>query len=219
MKMSRVLMSGGGVVAVVLTETGPALAAPAQTAVSNCVQQAVQTGQQADTCLKAPNPILPDTTELVWGSISFVLLLVLLWKVALPPVRKSMAARTERIRANLDSAERSKAEAQTVLDEYQRRLADAKNEANRIIEEGRQTADRVRKDLIAKAEADAAELRQRAAADIEAAKGQALEELRASLTALAIDLAEKVVERNLDRDTNTALVESYIAQVGARGRN
>jgi F-type H+-transporting ATPase subunit b len=145
--------------------------------------------------------------------------LVLLWKVALPPVRKGMAARTKRILASLDSAERAKAEAQTVLDEYQRQLADAKNEGNRIIEEARQTADRLRKDLTAKAEADTAELRQRAAADIDAAKGRALEELSASLTSLAIELAEKVVEHNLDPVTNTALVESYIAQVGARGRN
>jgi F-type H+-transporting ATPase subunit b len=218
MKTSRVFVSGAAVVAVVLMASAPAVAAPKPTDVSKCVQDAVQTGQQADTCLKAPNPILPDANELIWGSISFVLLLVLLWKVALPPVRKAMAARTDRIHADLDSAENAKVEAQTVLQDYQRQLADAKNEANRIIEESRQMADQLRKDLIAKAEADATELRQRAAADIDAAKDRALTELRTQLTTLAIDLAEKVVERNLDRPTNEALVESYIAQVGSGGR-
>jgi F-type H+-transporting ATPase subunit b len=69
---------------------------------------------------------------------------------------------------------------------------------------------------MAKAEADATEARQRATADIEAAKDRALAELKGQLTTLAIDLAEKVVERNLDRQTNTALVESYIARVGSR---
>jgi F-type H+-transporting ATPase subunit b len=218
-KTSRVLVSGGAVVAVVLAASSPAVAAPKPTEVSKCVQDAVQTGQQADTCLKAPNPILPDANELIWGSISFVLLLVLLWKVALPPVRKAMAARTERIHGDLDAADHAKVEAQTVLEEYRRQLADAKNEANRIIEESRQTADQLRKDLVAKAEADATELRQRATADIEAAKERALTELRTQLATLAIDLAEKVVEHNLDRPTNEALVERYIAQVGSGGRN
>jgi F-type H+-transporting ATPase subunit b len=169
--------------------------------------------------VQSKNPILPAGNELVWGTVSFLALFFLMAKFAFPAVQKAMVARTERIRASLDSAERSKVEAQTVLEEYQRQLADAKNEANRIIEEARLTADRLRKDLTAKAEADAAELRQRAAADINAAKDRALEELRASLTTLAIDLAEKVVEHNLDRATNTALVESYIAQVGSQGRN
>ena len=81
-----------------------------------------------------------------------------------------MDARTDRIRTNLDDAERTKGEAQSILDEYQRQLADAKNEANRIIEEARQTADSLRRDLVAATEADVAELRQRSAEDIAAAQ-------------------------------------------------
>jgi F-type H+-transporting ATPase subunit b len=129
-----------------------------------------------------------------------------------------MDARADRIRASLESADKAKTDAESILSEYQHQLADAKNEANRIIEEARQTADQLRRDLIAKAEADATELRQRATADINAAKDRALTELRSQLSALAIDLAEKVVERNLDRATNEALVESYIAKVGSQSR-
>jgi len=173
----------------------------------------------ADTTVQSKNPIFPSVPELVWGLLSFVVLFFVMYKFAYPPIKKGMEARTERIRASLDEADKAKTEAQTVLDEYQRQLADAKSEANRIIEESRQTADQLRKDLMAKAEADALELRQRATADIEAAKDRALDELRSQLTSLAIDLAEKVVERNLDRPTNEALVESYIARVGSQGNN
>jgi F-type H+-transporting ATPase subunit b len=162
------------------------------------------------------NPIVPAGNELVWGTVSFFVLLGLMWVYAFPAVRKGMEARTERIRQNLDAADKAKAEAQSVLDDYQRQLADAKNEANRIIEEARQTADQLRRDLIARAEADATQLRQHATADINAAKDRALNELKAQLTTLAIDLAEKVIERNLDRQTNAALVESYIAKVGSQ---
>ncbi len=173
----------------------------------------------ADTSnIQSKNPILPAGNEIVWGLVSFLVLFAIMAKLAFPAVRKSMDARTERIRQNLDSAEKARTEAESVLDDYQRQLADAKNEANRIIEEARQTADQLRRDLMAKAQAEVAELRQRATADIETAKERALSELRTQLTSLAIDLAEKVVERNLDRQTNAALVESYIAKVGSQTR-
>ena len=135
----------------------------------------------------------------------------------MPAVQKSMQARTDRIRENLDDAERVKTEAQTILEEYQRQLADAKNEANRIIEEARQTADQLRRDLMQRAEAEVAELRQRSQDDVLAAQQRAMADLKGQVSNLAIELAEKVVERNLDRETNLALIDSFIAQVGTAG--
>ena len=58
-------------------------------------------------------------------------------------------------------------------------------------------------------------MRQKAVADIEAAKAQAVADLRSEVAALAIGAAEQVVEHSLDRETNIALVEAYINQVGA----
>jgi F-type H+-transporting ATPase subunit b len=184
---------------------------------ASVLHAATTAASTAATTAQSKNPILPSTPELVWGSASFVVVFFVMAKFAFPAVKKTMEARTERIRSDLDSADKAKADAQSVLDDYQRQLADAKNEANRIIEEARQTADQLRRDLMAKAETEATELRQRAAADIETAKDRALADLRSQVTTLAIDLAEKVVEHNLDRQTNTDLVESYIRQVAARG--
>ncbi len=166
--------------------------------------------------IQSKNPILPAVNELVWGSLSFVLLFVIMAKFAFPAVRKSMEARTERIRQSLQSADKAKEDAEGVLVEYQRQLADAKNEANRIIEEARHTAESLRRDLTAKAEAEAAEVRSRATADIGAAKDRAMAELRTQLTNLTIELAERVVKRNLDRASNAALVDDYISAIGAR---
>jgi F-type H+-transporting ATPase subunit b len=161
------------------------------------------------------NPILPSVPELVWGTFSFVILFILLWKFAFPSLKKSLAARTERIRDSLGAADKAKDDAESILAEYQRQLADAKGESNRIIEEARATADALRRDLIAKAETDAAEVRARATADIDAAKDRAMSELRTQLTSLTIELAEKVVRRNIDRATNTALIEEYITSITA----
>jgi len=180
-----------------------------------CVE-ILEGGGKVDECHEAPNPILPATNELVFGALSFAILFALMYKFAYPAVAKGMQARTDRIRENLDDAERVKTEAQTILEEYQRQLADARNESNRIIEEARQTADQLRRDLMQRAEAEVAELKQRTQDDINAARDRTLGELREQVAGLAIELAEKVVEANLDRDTNIALIERYIEQVGSQ---
>ena len=161
------------------------------------------------------NPILPETSELVYAALAFLVLLALMYKFAFPAVQKAMDGRTQRIRDNLDEAERTKAEAQRILEEYQRQLADAKNESARIIDEARQTAEQMRRDLMVRAEAEVNELRERSRQEIDAAQQRAVADLRTQVSELAIGAAEVVVQKNLDRDTNRAIVERFIEQVGS----
>ena len=163
---------------------------------------------------QAHNPILPVMSELVYAALAFLILLALMYKFAFPAVQKAMEGRTQRIRDNLDEAERTKAEAQRILEEYQRQLADAKNESARIIDEARSTAEQMRRDLMVRAEAEVNELRDRSRQEIEAAQQRAVADLRTQVSELAIGAAEVVVQKNLDRDTNRAIVERYIEQVG-----
>jgi F-type H+-transporting ATPase subunit b len=172
-------------------------------------------GKEVDDCQEAPSPILPAPNELIWGGISFTVLLILLSKFAFPALKKGMEDRTERIRKDLDEAEGAKTEADRIREDYSRQLADAKSEAGRIIEEARQAADAVRRDLTARAEQEAQELRQRNAEQLETERARIMSELRGQVSTLAIELAEKVVEANLDRDANNRLIESYISQVGS----
>lgn len=201
------------------TEPGAGEAKHEQSHISECVIEAVEAGTEAEECLKAPNPILPATNELVWGSISFVVLFFVLAKFGFPAVKKGMDARADRIRADLDGAETAKTEAASILDQYQRQLADAKGEATRIIEAARQDADKIRQDLHRQAEAEVAGVRQRATDDINAQAERVKAGLRAEMAQLSIELAEKVVERNLDRDTNLALIESFITQASRPSSN
>ena len=164
---------------------------------------------------EAHNPILPETLEIIWGGLAFLILLLVLWKFALPPVRKTMEARTERIRNDLMQAEAARVEAERVLARYQAQVAESRAEGQRIIEESRQAADALRVDLERRAQADIAEIRQRAEADVESSKQQALADVRAEVASLALGAAERVVERSLDRDTQLQLIENYINSVGA----
>lgn len=166
-------------------------------------------------CKQAQNQLLPEINELIYGGLAFFIVFGFLWKVGMPAIKAGMNARSEKIKGDLDAAEAQRTEASTILTEYQAQLADARTESARIIEEARQAADEVRSSLQAKAEADITELKNKATADIEAAKLQAVSDLRGEVTALAIGAAEQVVGRNLDAETNAALVEAYINQVGA----
>lgn len=170
----------------------------------------------AEAAQQAPNPILPSGTEILWGSVSFLVLVFGMWKFAFPSVQKAMQARTDKIRGNLDEAEHVREEASGILAEYQRQLADARSEANRIIEEARQAADQLRQDMVRRADEEVAELRRRSIEDLKAAQERVMGQLQLQVRDLAIELAEKVVGANLDRTRNLALVDQMIAELEAR---
>ena len=163
--------------------------------------------------VEAPNPILPATDEIIWGTVSFVVLMLIMWKFAVPAIKKTMAARSARIESDLASADKAKSDADTMIAEYKAKLADAQSESNRIIDEARQQADAVRKDLIARAEADASAIRAKASEDLNAQADRLKADLQAHVKGLSLDLAEKVVGANMNKETNAALVDRYIAEL------
>ena len=168
--------------------------------------------------VKAKNPIVPEGKEIFWAVIAFFVVFGLLaWK-AWPAIKKSLQDREDKIRGDLEHAESVRQQADDELKGYQAQLADARNEGGRIIEEARQSAEQVRKDLIARAEADAAEIRARAQDDIKAASERAMADVQAKVSDLSIELAERIVQQNLDRATQIQLIENYINEVGGTRR-
>jgi F-type H+-transporting ATPase subunit b len=205
-----------GVPVLLVVLAGPVSAEPAGKAEEECIEL-LEEGNPVDRCQEAPNPILPETNEIIWGSIAFLIILAGLWRFGMPAVRSAMEQRTERIRNSLDEAEQAKTDAESARADYQRQLSEAKGEAARIIEEARQQADAVRRDLTQRAEQEAQELRQRNAEQLEAERARVLGELRGQVAVLAVDAAERVVRANLDSEANRRLVEDYITNLGTVG--
>ena len=134
-------------------------------------------------------------------------------KKGFPAVKGAMDARAEKIRSDLDAAEQARVDAQSVQSDYEARLADAKTEASRLIDEGRADADQVRTGLIAQAEVDAAGIRERAASESAAATAQAISDLRAEVAGIALGAAERVVQASLDAEVQGRLIDAYIDEV------
>ena len=167
------------------------------------------------SCIEAPNVLLPELNEIIWGAIGFLTVLFFMLKFGFPAAKRAMTERTAKIQGDLDAAEQAKADAEAVKADYESKVSDAKAEAGRIIEEARQDADRLRADQQARLNDELAAARASAQADIEAAKGQAMAELRGEVATIAIGAAESVVGANLDREAQTRLVEDYINRVQA----
>jgi F-type H+-transporting ATPase subunit b len=162
--------------------------------------------------------ILPHTPELLFGSISFLLLLFVLMKFAFPKMTATLQARAQRIRDSIESADASKADAERLLNEYRQQLAEARGDAQKIIDEAKRTAEAMRQDLVRRAEAEAQEIVQRAKADVAGERDRAMQQLRTTIGDLSIQLATRVIDRELaSPEAQRALVERSIDELAALG--
>ena len=155
--------------------------------------------------------ILPATAELVYGLISFVIVFIVMSRLVFPRLGTMLEERREAIQGRMEDAEAKLAEAEKAKRDYEASISDAKGEANRIIEEAKQQAEQVKADILRRAEDEAAAVRERAQADAAAERDRALQELRSEVGTMSVQLAGKIVEKELDPASHAALVDSYIS--------
>ena len=159
--------------------------------------------------------LLPEESEVIYGTIASLIIFALLYKFAGPPVRKALAARTARIQAELDASAAALAEAEAEAAEIRRAKGDIEGERARLLAAAEVEAETVLVDGRARLDAEIAELEARAAADLEAAAGRSGDELRGELIRVSSMAIEGVVRETLRDGTQQDLIESFIQRVGA----
>lgn len=158
--------------------------------------------------------LTPSGGLMVWTLLIFVILFFILTKFAFGPLTAAVAAREKALEDAITAANRDRDEAARLLEEQRRQIEAARNDAQRIIAEGRSTGEKMRADMLEQTRVQQNELLDRARREIEAEKVRAIAELRREAVDLAIAGAGKVIERNLDDDSNRRLVESFLAGLG-----
>ena len=151
---------------------------------------------------------------IIWTLVSFFILLILLKKVAFPPILQGMKKREETIKQQLDEAQKTKKEAETLMEDYKRQLAEARSEAQKIINEGKGLGESMRKEILQKAQEESNQIVKRAQEEIELQKQKALMELQEKIADLSIMAASKVINKSLNLEDHRRLVEDYISKVG-----
>jgi len=161
--------------------------------------------------LLSPNPGL-----IFWTAVTFLLLLVLLSKLAWKPILTALEEREKNIQAAIDKANSAKDDAEKLLSQNKDAMNKAEAEAGRIIKEGKAYAEKMRDDIIAKAQADAKKISAQAKAEIEQEKQQALNMLREEVATLAVKGAEKIIRMNLDAEKHKAVVEGMLEDLSSK---
>ncbi|HEY8318089.1 MAG TPA: F0F1 ATP synthase subunit B [Amnibacterium sp.] len=158
--------------------------------------------------------LIPTLPDLIWGALSFLVLVALFtWKV-LPRLNQLLDERSKAIAGRIDEAKHAREEAERVLHQYQEQLAEARTEAGRIRDQAREDGKRIIAELREQASAEAARITAQAQAQIEAERASAVQSLRAEVGSLAIDLASGVIGQHLADDKNaSALVDRFLAEL------
>ncbi|MCP4249477.1 MAG: F0F1 ATP synthase subunit B [bacterium] len=161
----------------------------------------------------APSLFAGDLGNALWTLVIFGLVLVVLGKFAWKPILTALQQREAFIRDSLDQAKKDRAEAETRLEAIEERLANARNEATEIVDEGRRGAETVKRKAEQDTRAEAEAILERAQREIGLARDTAIKELYDLTAVLATDAAGKIISRQLDPKEHERLIAESIEQL------
>ncbi|MGA1534822.1 MAG: F0F1 ATP synthase subunit B [Planctomycetota bacterium] len=157
-------------------------------------------------------PMDPVLSTTGWTIGIFVVVMLLLRKLAWGPIVKALDEREEKIRASLEAADRMRAEQEQFQAEQEQILAAARKEANEIVAEGKRDAEAVKEKIVSDARKAAEETQRKAIAEIDRAKDNAVNEIHTRAVDLSVAIAEKLVGRAVSVEDQESLVQQTIEQ-------
>jgi F-type H+-transporting ATPase subunit b len=157
--------------------------------------------------------VSPNVGLMVWTLALFGVSLYILWKVAFPRIAEALDRRQKAIEDSIDTAERTRREADELLAEYRERLTAARQQADEIVARARKAAEQAEADAVSHGKHRREELLEQARKDIETETRRAIQEIRAEVADLTILATEKVTRKTLTTDDQRRLVEEAVAEL------
>jgi F-type H+-transporting ATPase subunit b len=157
--------------------------------------------------------VSPSLGLMIWTLLIFGITMWILKKLAFPKIQEALDERAAKINESIDAAERSKAEADKVLEEYRARLKEAREQADDIAERARKAADTAVAEATAQGKEKREELIEAAKRDIEGETRRSLERIRKEVADLTVLATEKVTKRTLDSEDHKRLIDEALAEV------
>lgn len=154
--------------------------------------------------------ITPDPGLMIWTTVVFILLWVVLGKFAFKPIANALKEREQNIETALKSAEAAKIEMANLTSKNEALLNEAREERSRIIAEAKVAAEKVKNDIVSKAQAEADVKVRQALNEIENQKRAALAELKNQVGTVALEIAEKVIRKELKSNADQ---QAYVADL------
>lgn len=162
------------------------------------------------------NPLIPAWYDIIWSGVCFIIILLVVWKVALPKMATMLDERSAAIEGNIAKADEAQKQAEAALAEYTAQLADARKEAGDIRDAAREDGKKIVAEAKDTATNEAARIQATASAQIEAERQTALVSLRGEVGTLALDLAGNVIGETLSDDQKArSVVDRFLADLEA----
>jgi len=155
-----------------------------------------------------------DTGLMIWTWVTFLIVLVILATKAWKPMIKALENRENFIRESLEEAESARKEADKVAAEYEAMVAKARQEAQEIVTAGKDTAERMKADILTEAQDKSAGILKQAEAQISAEREKAIAEIRTQIVDISMAAAEKIIAKSLTREDNERLIEDALKDYG-----
>ena len=163
------------------------------------------------------NPLVqPDPGLFIWTILTFLVLVGLLAKFAWRPLLEALERRQATIAKALDDAKLAKQELERLQKESAEMMRQARIEAEAIIARSRTDADALREELKQKSRAEAAAIVKNAEQQITLETARAVQQIRHEAVNLSVEIASKILQRQVSREDNEALIEATLKQVEAR---
>ncbi len=151
----------------------------------------------------------------IFVAINLLILYFLMKKILFKPITKFMDDRQSSIEHALDDAEKAKIEAADVRKEYEDQMKSIKSDCDKLMEDARVRASREYDEMISAAKRDVEVILQKGRNEIERERQEMMKQVKQQVAVLAIATASKLVQANMDSDTNKSLVDRFIDEAGA----
>lgn len=152
-----------------------------------------------------------------WTLVVFLILFFILGKFVFPKITAAVEAREKALEDAIEGAKRDREEAAKYLDEQRAAIEAARNDAQKILAEGRSTGEKLRAEMMEETRVQQQDMLDRARREIEAERNRAIAEMRREAVDLAIAGASRVIEKNLDQKSNRDIVEKFLSSIPTAG--
>ena len=152
--------------------------------------------------------------EMIFTLGNLLILFLLLKKFFFGKIRKMMVEREQEVQTMYVNAEKSQADGEKFKEEYEAKLKDANAESEEIVRTAVRKAQLKEEEIIKDAHEQAAAIMKHAETQIELEKKNAVNEIKNEISGMAVDIAAKVIERDINAEDHSALIDEFIDNMG-----
>lgn len=159
--------------------------------------------------------VMPVFRDMVMVWVTLLILFKLLEKLAYGPITKFIEDRKSKIESDIDEAKTLNAEAQETKEKYEAKMAEAREESQRILSDARARGEELKNEILSEARGEADVIKTRARKEIEREKAAAFESVKSETGDMALLIASRIMEQEMDVENQEGLVDKFINEVGS----